>query len=223
MKNHPKIDFYRTDAVHTILKRYEFNDNEKKIIHAAILTTKRNNPNMVIVEKADALLKMITSSRAPIVIEEDIDELALKKGASKLKMADYPQPETKFFKKPVDKSTIALVGVLVWGALILTGNQIIGDHISISPKIVKNGAKGYPKLYTFKEAQKLCSEQDKVLPLTVNDAEDFLGMPDERNTQGYWSSKGKVIYNLAQGYGDDITKKYYVVCVDTNGKGIIHF
>ena len=84
MKNNPKIDFYCTDAVHTILKRYEFNDNEKKIVHAAILTAKRDNPNMVLIEKSDALLKMITSSRPPIVIEEDIDELALKKESSKL-------------------------------------------------------------------------------------------------------------------------------------------
>ena len=223
MKSNPKIDFYRTSAVHTILKRYEFNDNEKKIVHAAILTTKRDNPNMVLIEKSDALLKMVTSSRPSIVTEEDIDELALKKGASKLKMADYPQPETKFFKKPVDKSTIALVSVLVWGALVLTANQIMGDHVSLSPKIVKNGAEGYPELYTFTEAQKLCSEKNKVLPLTVNDAEDFLGMPDERNTQGYWSNKGEVIYNLAKGYGDKIEQKHYVVCVDTNGKGIIHF
>lgn len=223
MNNNPTLEFYRTDAVHTILKRYEFNDSEKKIVHAAILTSKRDTPNMVLIEKADALLKMLTSSRTPNAIEDNIDELALKKGASKLKMADYPQAETKFFKKSVDKSTIALIGVLVWGGLVLTANQIMGDHISISPKIVKNGAEGYPELYTFKEAQKLCSEKNKVLPLTVNDAEDFLGMPDERNTQGYWSGKGEVIYNLAQGYGDDNVKKHYVVCVDTNGKGIIKF
>ena len=98
IKNNPQIDFYRTSAVHTILKRYEFNDNEKKIVHAAILTAKRDNPNMALIEKSDALLKMVTSSRPPIVTEEDIDELALKKGASKLKMSDYPQPETEFLK-----------------------------------------------------------------------------------------------------------------------------
>jgi len=222
MKNNPEIAFYRTDAVHTILKRYEFNDNEKKIVHAAILTSKRDNPNMALIQKSDALLKMLTSSRPPIVAEEDIDELALKKGASKLKMADYPQPETKFLKKPVDKSTIALISVLVWGALVLTANQIMGNHVLLSPKIVKNGAEGYPELYTFIEAQKLCSGKNKVLPLTVNDAEDFLGMPDEKNIKGYWSAKGEVIYNITLGYGKPDNEKYYVVCVDKNGKEIVH-
>ena len=99
----------------------------------------------------------------------------------------------------------------------------MGNHVLLSPKIVKNGAEGYPELYTFVEAQKLCSERNKVLPLTDNDAEDFLGMPDERNTKGYWSAKGEVIYNITLGSGKPADEKYYVVCVDTNGKGIVHF
>ncbi len=45
MKNNPEIDFYRSDAVHTVLKRYSFSSAEKKVIQMAILTAKKDQPN----------------------------------------------------------------------------------------------------------------------------------------------------------------------------------
>ena len=71
MKNNPKIDCYRTEAVHTVLKRYDFSKHEKQIIQYAILSAKRDIPDMKAIDKADALLKMVASSREPIEEKED--------------------------------------------------------------------------------------------------------------------------------------------------------
>jgi len=59
MKNNPKIDFYRTEAVQTVLKRYKFSKHEQQIIQYAILSAKRDIPDMKAIDKADALLKMV--------------------------------------------------------------------------------------------------------------------------------------------------------------------
>jgi len=66
MKNNPKIDFYKSDAVYTVLRRYHFSDEEKKVIHSAIVTAKKTNRDMSVIEKADVLLKHITTTRNPL-------------------------------------------------------------------------------------------------------------------------------------------------------------
>jgi len=71
MKNNPKIDFYKSDAVYTVLKRYHFSDEEKKVIHSAIVAAKKANTDMSIIEKADVLLKHITTIRNPLTDTTD--------------------------------------------------------------------------------------------------------------------------------------------------------
>ena len=66
-----KVDFYQGNGVHTVLKRYEFNEHEKQIIQYAILSAKRDIPDMKAIDKADALLQMVASSREPIKEIED--------------------------------------------------------------------------------------------------------------------------------------------------------
>jgi len=61
-----KINFYRGNSVHTVLQRYEFNEDEKQVINAAILTAKHDQPNMKLIQEADTLLKTITTNRDPI-------------------------------------------------------------------------------------------------------------------------------------------------------------
>ena len=219
MKNNLEINFYRSDAVRTVLNRYDFNDSEKKIIHAAIVTAKRENPNMALIEKSDALLKMVAASREPVV---EVDELETKKHISAAKMADYKKIETSFWKKPLDGSAIHLYGIIAWAVLAVTLNYFLGSP-GTEVRTLANGAEGHLKLYTFSNAQKLCSEKDKVLPLTVDDAIEFLGAPDPINAQGFWSAEQEVIYNVAQGYKDNDGQEHYVVCVDTNGKGIVTY
>ncbi len=218
MKNNPEIDFYRSDAVYTVLKRYEFSENEKKIIQAAIITAKRENPNITLIEKSDALLKMVAASREPVAIE--VDELETKKHISAVKMADYKKIETSFWKRPLDTSGIYLYAIITWAVLAVALNYFLGSP-NTEVRTLSNGAEGHLKLYTFDDAQKLCSVKGKVLPLTIDDAIEFLGAPDPINAQGFWSAEQRVIYNVAQGYRDNDGQEHYVVCVDMNGKGIV--
>ena len=218
MKNNPEIDFYRSDAVYTVLKRYDFSDDEKKVIQAAIVTAKRENPNIALIDKSDALLKMVATSREAIAVE--VDELETKKHLSAAKMADYKKVETSFWKKPLDGSAIHLYAIVAWLMLAVTLNHFLGSP-SEEVRTLANGAEGHLKLYTFDDAQTLCSEKGKVLPLTIDDAIEFLGAPDPINTQGFWSANKEVLYNVAQVYGSEGAQKHYVVCVDTNGKGIV--
>jgi len=71
MKNNPQIDFYRSGAVHTVLKRYEFSETEKKIIQSAIRTANHDQPNMKLIEEADALLNHVSSARDPRSLAQD--------------------------------------------------------------------------------------------------------------------------------------------------------
>jgi hypothetical protein len=63
-----EIAFYKGGAVHDVLKRFVFNDEEKKIITAAILTSKKEIPNMNFIHKANALLEEVAQTRKPVEI-----------------------------------------------------------------------------------------------------------------------------------------------------------
>lgn len=65
MKNNPKIDFCRSDAVHTVPARYEFSENEKKIIQAATIAAKKEHSSMSLINRAEVLLKDVANSREP--------------------------------------------------------------------------------------------------------------------------------------------------------------
>ncbi len=215
-----KVEFYRGDAVYMVLKRYEFSDAEKKIIQSAIVTAKRENPNISLIDKSDALLKMVATSREAVAVE--VDELETKKNLSAAKMAGYKKIETSFFRKPLEGSSMYIYGMVAWAVLAVTLNYFLGSP-SAEVRTLANGAEGHLKLYTFDDAQKLCSENGKMLPLTVDDAIEFLGAPDPINAQGFWSAEQEVLYNVALDYEKDDGKKHYVVCVDTNGKGrVLH-
>ncbi len=127
----PKIEFYNSSAVHTVLKRYDFSESEKKIIHAAIITAKKDNPNMASIEKSDALLKMVAASREAVAVE--VDELETKKNISAAKMADYKKIETSFWKKPLDGSAVHLYGIMVWVVLAVTFNYYLGSPSIMLP------------------------------------------------------------------------------------------
>lgn len=77
MRKDPKVEFYSGSAVHSVLKRYEFSDEEKKIIQAAMLTARKEKPKMALIDEADALLKTISTTRDPL--PEVLDPVTTKK------------------------------------------------------------------------------------------------------------------------------------------------
>ena len=79
MKNDSVLEFYRGDAVHSILKRYNFSEEERQVVHSAIVTSKKPKVDMSLIAKADRLLKHISTTRKPLastVKEMDTQKVA---------------------------------------------------------------------------------------------------------------------------------------------------
>ena len=202
MKNNPQIDFYCTGTVHTILKRYEFNDNEKKIIQDAILAAKRDIPNMKAIQKADALLKMVASSREPIEQEESIDHKGIAKAVAQTNMKKYKTPQSAW-TAPLESNSSSYS----FAYSILAG-VIIAGIISYSMK--------HQDRYTMDEASQICKEKNEVLPLTIDDFMDSSYKFSRPSL--FWLANGKVI--MAKTWEEEVATndaEYNFICVPENG------
>ncbi len=212
MKSNPQIDFYRTSAIHSVLKRYEFTEDEKKVIQAAIRTASTKYPNMNLIVKADALLKEITASRPPV--EEKLDEADLAKAKARIAMIDAKTKQVNAEEGSKGLGALILAFVVPAAILIFVSRQYFNSD-DISKK-----TSSAPSMLSFNEAQAFCKGRGKVLPLTFEDDSNKLHIPDEYNQKGYWRSNGGVIYNLYRGKITDKPdgEKHYALCVDENGK-----
>jgi len=212
MKNNdPKIEFYKA-AVYTVLERYTFSKEEKQVITAAILTAKKEKPNMTLINKADKLLQEITTTQTPH--NNEVDKAEIAKGQARAAIVDS---HTKRVRADGGGSgwniEYGAITVAVTSALFYIYLHFAHQEVNIYKK-------PEPLLRTFAEAQTYCQEQGKVLPLTFDDSPDHLQIPDAYNQQGYWRANGGVIYNLLSYRITDKPdgKKHYTLCVDKNGK-----
>ncbi len=121
-----QVEFYKDGGVKTVLKKYEFNDYEKKIIDDAIFAAASGEPNMKSIEKADALLKMVASSREPIPQEEgEIDHTGIAKVVADTNMKKYGKPK-HFLAEPLDKNSPVVTGVIFVVVLVI---MAIGHYV----------------------------------------------------------------------------------------------
>ena len=60
------IEFFKNGSAERVLGRFEFSEEEKKLIQDAIRTANRPNPRMKLIYEADALLKEVAKTRKPI-------------------------------------------------------------------------------------------------------------------------------------------------------------
>ncbi len=121
----PQIEFYNSSAVHIVLKRYDFSDSEKKIIRSAIITAKKEKLDMRLIDKADALLRMVASSREPIRQEEEIDHKGISKAVAHTNMKKYGKPK-HFLAEPLDKNSPVVTGVIFVVVLVI---MAIGHYV----------------------------------------------------------------------------------------------
>jgi hypothetical protein len=211
------IQFYRTEAVHTILKRYDFTNEEKQVITAAILTAKKEKPNMLLIKKADQLLQDITATQKT-AHDSKVDKTEIAKGQARAAVVDSHMKRVRAegggsgWNIEYVAITVAIASTIFY---IYTYFAYPGDDTQKRQKLLVD---------TYAEAKAYCQKQGKVLPLTIEDAPNHLQYPNEYNAQGYWRADGGVIYNIAHGYTSQPDgKKHYVVCVDTNGKDIVRY
>ena len=193
-----KVDFYQGEGVHTVLKRFEFSATEKKIVEDAILTSKRNVPNMKAIEKADALLKMVASSRDPIHKEEEIDDKGIAKAVAQTNMKKYKAPQSAWTKPIESNNSSYSLQFRVIGAVILIG---------IVSYLMKHNDS-----YTIDEARQACQEKNEVLPLTIDDFMDSnykFGRPSF-----FWLADGKVMMSNTWEKEDATNEEgYSFICV----------
>jgi len=204
MKNNPDIDFYRSGAVHTVLKRYDFSDDEKKIIQAAIVTAKKEDPNMALIEKSDALLKMVAASReaAAMEAEQTIDHKGIAKAVAHTNMKKYKAPQS------------------AWTTPIEPNNSSYSLHYRILTGFIVAGIISYVmshnNTYTIKDAREICQEKNEVLPLTIDDFIDSsykFGRPSR-----FWLADGTVM--MSNTWEKDTASpdtEYDFICVSENG------
>jgi len=214
MTNDPKVEFYKT-GVFSVLKRYDFTPEERGIIQAAISTAKKDKPNMLLIDKADALLKECTATREPK--REEIDPIQAAKSIAKLRMSQYPKQKS-VLRAPMDGPTQIFITVLVVGVMMVTINTFFGNDVE---RII--GSAAIPEqiqVHTFKEAEELCAKEGKVLPLTVYDVSGSKQRLTA-NTE-YWLADRQVAsieHIMATGEGHAPKKeKHAYFCVDKNGK-----
>jgi len=212
----PKIEFYKSAAVHTVLKRYEFADDEKRVIHAAIITAKKEKPNMALIEKSDALLKECAAMRVPK--REEIDSSQTAKSIAKLKMGQYHQKKSSIWRDPMDKTTQMFATVLAVGTMMITINYFLGDDVS---SVISSGS--IPKqtqTYTFEEAKLGCAKEGKVLPLTAYDL--INGEQRLISFAEYWLDNRQVAsieeaMTTGKSHTPNNEQKYLFTCVSKNG------
>lgn len=222
MKNNPEIDFYRSNAVQTVLKRYELSNAEKKVIQAAIITSKREKPNMELIDKADALLKECAAMRVPK--REEIDSTQTAKSIAKIKMGQYHQKKGSIWRDPMDKSTQMFATVLAVGSMMVTINYFVGNDVS--SVINSTSSSKDTHTYTFEEAKQSCVKESKVLPLTVYDL--INGEQRLISYAEYWLDNRQVAsIEEAMSTGTSHTakneQKYLFTCIRKNGNKDIFY
>jgi len=74
MRRNASIEFYRGRAVHGVLERYPFTQEERDIVERAIKSAHREKPLLGPIRKADALLERITAEQKPKTIPKPDDE-----------------------------------------------------------------------------------------------------------------------------------------------------
>jgi len=213
MKNNSKIDFYRTNAVHSVLKRYEFNENEKQIIQDAILSAKRNTPNMKTIVKADALLRMVSSSREPIKEVEDSEESV----RNRIKVESKYSHAMAKFKYDWNVKPVLLVAAGMFFIVILavqfTKSQQADWHIEDHGE------------HTYIEAREICKKHREILP-TVSQMNQvyeqsiiYTRIPQYFANKSYWIDAGSkpMIYRIRDDEAIEATPDnlYGVRCLDS--------
>ena len=206
MKNKdPQIEFYK-GAVHTILERYTFTKDEKQVIQAAILTAKKDKPNMKLIKEADALLNKVTSSRpAKANNEAKINKYGNDDHA-------WIYKEKSFMKKPFGITGRILSALVILAFTIAALKYATPIDLSPQASMTTQKISTHSDFYTFSEAEKLCHSEGLVLPKV---AQQSLDIPAEWQDEGYWGQDTKVFYDVLRGYfgaGDDV-KKHHAVCV----------
>ena len=213
IREDPKIEFYKSAAVHTVLKRYEFTDDEKRVIHAAIVTAKKENTDIRLIDKSDALLRMVASSRE--AIKETEDPIERVKNHARLD-ANYSLKMAKLkYDWYVNPVSLMLLGMVVIAFLTVQFTKYQQEDWYIED----HGT------HTYAEAKKICKSAGDMLPSVVqlNEVYDqsniFTSIPEYFSNKGYWvdANNKPMVYRIRDDEAIEATPDnlYEVRCLNS--------
>ena len=166
-----KIEFYKSGAILIALNQHKFNSKEKNTINDAIISAKKDNPDMKLLDKADQLWRRNktsitnrTKNIKPIstkIVQSSGDQYKEKNPLS------IPRESNSFSRWSYEIFFSTIITVILYFVM-----------------------DGYGK-YDFEEAVEECSKLGKVLPLTLHDFESSgytFGQLEE-----YWTADGKLM------------------------------
>lgn len=188
-----QLEFYKNGHANAILKRFIFSEEEEKLIHDAIRTSKMQYPRMKLIEQADELLKEVAQTREPITSGEvDTEEIA--KAVAKA-------------SAPCTKRILPNIPWWMWMIVFM----LIVNVGKISHYISQIFYK-----YTYAEAKEYCKTKGKVLPESIND----LYKEGKKVPEGIsvWSRDGQLLNIIYKAPNDG--QKHFVICVDQAKKSV---
>ena len=151
-----KIAFYKGRSAYTVLTSYDFSKEEKKIIYDAILTAKRDHPNMKLIVAANVLLNEVTSTRERVLKStEEQENKEFKYAKAKL---DYSMRDN--LVSPEDKREINMKKALYMYIITL-----IIAFLAYETFFSHDGwYKEEFGTYNYTEAKEVCKSQNSELP-----------------------------------------------------------
>ena len=216
MKNDPAIDFYRTGAVYTVLKRYEFTEDEKKVIQSAILTSKKEKVDMNLIAKADTLLSSIAKTREPL---QETEETANAAAILAKAQVDYSlqgaRKKTTYDDREGNRIMLFLAGMAVLAFLT----------IQLTKSYQADWYDTDYGIHTYSEAKQICKSHRDTLPTVVqmNEVYDqsnmFTRISEYIVNKPYWVENGDkpMIYKIRDTEETESTDNdlYEVKCIDS--------
>ena len=179
------LNFYKNGLAESVLKRYEFSDEEKELIHSAIRTAKMKHPRMQVIEEADALLKEVAKSRE-VIYNEPIDQESAAKAMALTTAPYFSKHRLPFW---------------VWPLLIVVIIATSNIYHVVKEKLYE---------YSFQEAKAYCRSEGKVLPKDI-EALRSSGFEMRQDTR-LWAADGTVLEYL-KGNVPRTKEHYHMRCV----------
>ena len=183
------INFFKGQAIQSVLERFEFSKEEIKLINDAIRTSKMKTPRISLINKTNEMLKEIVKTRKSIKKEKPMDEKSLER----LKNATF---KLKQRENGID-FTLVFLGVM---ALLA---------ISVKLFLLPDTS-----TYTYEEALEYCQEKNQVL----TNGHHEIGLPTPYNNKsfegGIWVQDKYIYYDYFSDLKKDDGKKHKVICID---------
>jgi len=216
MKSNTTIDFYRTDAVYTVLRRYEFTKAEKEVIQSAILTSKKEKVDMKLIAKADTLLINVAKTREPLPETEETSNTAAILAKAQVEYS-LQAARKKIANDDRDGNRIILflAGMVVLAFLT----------IQLTKSYQADWYDTDYGIHTYSEAKQICQSHRDTLPTVVqmNEVYDqsniFTRISEYIINKPYWVENGDkpMIYKIRDTKGTESNHNnlYEVKCIDS--------